>query len=89
MLALRTLLEEGLRAISPQAVIFGAGAERLPNTTLFALDGIKAETAIIALRSRRDRGLAGRRLLVRQGAAVPCPCRHGGFAGARARGACA
>ena len=49
MLALRTLLEEGLRAISPQAVILGGAAERLPNTTLFALEGIKAETAIIAL----------------------------------------
>ena len=49
MLAMRSLLEEGLGAISPQAVIFGAGAERLPNTTLFALDGVNAETAIIAL----------------------------------------
>jgi len=48
MLALRTLLEEGLRTISPQAVILGGAAERLPNTTLFALAGIKAETAIIA-----------------------------------------
>jgi cysteine desulfurase len=48
MLALRNLLEQGLREISPQAVIFGAGAERLPNTTLFSLDGVKAETAIIA-----------------------------------------
>jgi len=49
MLALRTLVEEGLRAISPRAVILGGTAERLPNTTLFALEGIKAETAIIAL----------------------------------------
>jgi cysteine desulfurase len=49
MLALRKLVEEGLRAISPQAVILGAAVERLPNTTLFALEGIKAETAIIAL----------------------------------------
>ncbi len=48
MRALRTLLEEGLRTISPQAVILGAAVERLPNTTLFALEGIKAETAIIA-----------------------------------------
>jgi cysteine desulfurase len=48
MRALRTLLEEGLRTISPQAVIFGAAVERLPNTTLFALEGIKAVTAIIA-----------------------------------------
>jgi cysteine desulfurase len=49
MLALRNLLEEGLRAFSPQVVIFGTAAERLPNTTLFALDGVNAETAIIAL----------------------------------------
>jgi cysteine desulfurase len=48
MLALRDLLEEGLRAISPRITVFGAGAERLPNTTLFALPGVKAETAVIA-----------------------------------------
>jgi cysteine desulfurase len=48
MLALRGRLEAGLKAISPQAVIFGEAAPRLPNTTLFARDGIKAETAIIA-----------------------------------------
>jgi cysteine desulfurase len=48
MLALRNLLETGLAAISPRAVIFGAGAERLPNTTLFAAPGMKAETAVIA-----------------------------------------
>ena len=29
-------------------MIFGADAPRLPNTTLFALPGIKAETAVIA-----------------------------------------
>ena len=49
MLALRTALERGLQVITPQAVVFGAGVERLPNTTLFALKGVKAETAIIAL----------------------------------------
>jgi cysteine desulfurase len=48
MLALRTRLEAGLKAISPQAVIFGQTAERLPNTTLFSLEGLKAETAVIA-----------------------------------------
>jgi cysteine desulfurase len=48
MLALRNFLEEGLRTITPEAVIFGTGAERLPNTTLFSLAGMKAETAIIA-----------------------------------------
>jgi cysteine desulfurase len=45
---LRDVLEAGLRANTPQAVIFGARAERLPNTTLFAVEGIKAETAVIA-----------------------------------------
>jgi len=48
MLALRNRLETGLRAISPQAAIFGAAADRLPNTTLFAVEGMKAETAVIA-----------------------------------------
>jgi cysteine desulfurase len=48
MLALRNLLEDGLRAVAPQTVIFGADAERLPNTTLFSLEGMKAETAVIA-----------------------------------------
>jgi cysteine desulfurase len=46
--ALRRTLEEGLLAISPEAVIFGAGAERVPNTTLFAAPGAKAETMVIA-----------------------------------------
>ena len=48
MLALRNRLEAGLQAIAPQAVIFGREAERLPNTTLFTLPGMKAETAVIA-----------------------------------------
>ena len=52
MRALQDLLETGSRAISPQAVIFGVGAgggaARLPNTTLFAAAGLKAETAVIA-----------------------------------------
>ena len=48
MTALRDRLEAGIKAATPQAVIFGAGAPRLPNTTLFAVPGIKAETAIIA-----------------------------------------
>jgi cysteine desulfurase len=48
MRALRDRLEAGLRSVSPDLVVFGAGAERLPNTTLFALNGMKAETAVIA-----------------------------------------
>ena len=48
MRTLRDLLETGLQAVSPQATIFGASTERLPNTTLFAAPGMKAETAVIA-----------------------------------------
>jgi cysteine desulfurase len=48
MASLRDGLEAGIKAITPQAVFFGAGAPRLPNTTLFAVPGLKAETAIIA-----------------------------------------
>lgn len=48
MESLRDRLEAGLRARTPDAVIFGAEAARLPNTTLFAVPGMKAETAVIA-----------------------------------------
>ena len=48
MRSLRDRLEAGLKAVSPAAVIFGATAERLPNTTLFTAPGMKAETAVIA-----------------------------------------
>jgi cysteine desulfurase len=49
MRALRDRLEAGLRAISSDTIIFGADSERLPNTVLFAVPGVKAETAVIAL----------------------------------------
>src|SRR5205814_8081427 len=39
----------GLRGISTYAVIFGEGVSRVPNPTLFAVPGVKAETALIAL----------------------------------------
>ena len=48
MAALRARLETGLKKATPDVVIFGEGARRLPNTTLFAVPGVKAETAIIA-----------------------------------------
>jgi cysteine desulfurase len=48
MAGLRDLFETKLRAVSAEAVIFGAGADRLPNTSLFAVPGMKAETAVIA-----------------------------------------
>jgi cysteine desulfurase len=48
MAMLRERLESGLKAATPETVIFGAGVARLPNTTLFAVPGMKAETAVIA-----------------------------------------
>ena len=48
MTALRGRIEAAIKAIAPEAVIFGEDAPRLPNTTLFAVPGIKAETAVIA-----------------------------------------
>ena len=47
--ALRDRLEAGLKARMPAAVVLGADAPRLPNTTLLAVPGVKAETAVIAL----------------------------------------
>jgi len=48
MAALRDRLEAGLKTATPPAVIFGIDAPRLPNTTLVAVPGLKAETALIA-----------------------------------------
>ena len=48
MAQLRARLEGKLKAVSPDVVIFGAAAQRVPNTTLFAVPGLKAETAVIA-----------------------------------------
>ena len=44
----RDRLEAGIKAILPEVLIFGESAPRLPNTTLFAVPGMKAETAIIS-----------------------------------------
>jgi cysteine desulfurase len=49
MTAARDHLEARVREIAPEAVIFGADAPRLPNTTLLAMPGIRAETALIGL----------------------------------------
>jgi cysteine desulfurase len=48
MARLRDRLEAGLRAVTPQVLIFGSAVARLPNTTLFTAPGLKAETAVIA-----------------------------------------
>ena len=44
--SLRHRLESGLRQ-TPGAIIFADGVPRLPNTTLFTVPGLKAETAVI------------------------------------------
>jgi cysteine desulfurase len=45
---LRDQFESNLKTMSPKAAIFSETVERLPNTTLFAIPGLKAETAVIA-----------------------------------------
>lgn len=50
-MALRTRLESALRAIGG-VVIFGAGAERLPNTVYFGVRDIDGETLILGLDRR-------------------------------------
>ncbi|MDQ0468857.1 cysteine desulfurase family protein [Labrys wisconsinensis] len=47
--ALQGRLEAGLGRIAPDVVVFGQGAERLPNTICFAVPGIPAETTLMAL----------------------------------------
>ena len=46
---LRQRLEHGLRETWPTTIIFGEEAPRVPNTVQFAVDGLKAQTALIAL----------------------------------------
>ena len=45
---LRSQLEEGLNKI-PSALIFSESEKRLPNTTLFAIEGIEGETLLMQL----------------------------------------
>ena len=47
--SLRDTLEARVRALAPDAVVFGEGAERLPNTLSFSVPGLEAATALIAL----------------------------------------
>lgn len=44
----RDRLEAVIRSVAPDAVVYGAKAERLPNTAFLGIPGIKAETAQIA-----------------------------------------
>jgi cysteine desulfurase len=48
-MSLQQRLEQGLRALDPDVVLFGAGTARLPNTSCFALPGTRAESFLIAL----------------------------------------
>jgi cysteine desulfurase len=47
--ALRDHLEKEIRQQAPDAMVFGGHAPRLPNTSLFAIPGLAAERALIAL----------------------------------------
>lgn len=49
MRALRDRAEAGILALSPEAAILSGRADRLPNTLCFAVPGVAAETAIMAL----------------------------------------
>lgn len=44
--ALQKRLEDGLR-LTPGTIVFSSFAQRLPNTTLFTIPGLRAETAVI------------------------------------------
>jgi cysteine desulfurase len=46
--AMRDAIEAEIVRLAPDAVFYGRGAERLPNTIFFSLPGLKAETAQIA-----------------------------------------
>jgi cysteine desulfurase len=47
--SLRDRFETELKSLASDVVIFGANASRLPNTSNFAIPGLPAETALIAL----------------------------------------
>jgi cysteine desulfurase len=46
---LRDRIEAGVAALAPEALVVGAAAPRLPNTTCLLLPGVAAETQVIAL----------------------------------------
>jgi len=46
--ALRDRLETEIAAIAPEAVVVGAAAPRLPNTSAIAMPGVAAETQVVA-----------------------------------------
>ena len=48
-LALRDQIEAGLTAMEPELTIFGQGAERLPNTSFFAVPDMSSTTLMMSL----------------------------------------
>jgi cysteine desulfurase len=44
---LQKRLEDGLRRLTPGTIVFSSSVQRLPNTTLFTIPGLRAETAVI------------------------------------------
>ncbi len=46
---LRDMAESEIRRLAPEALVFGEMVERLPNTVSFAVPGLTAETALMAL----------------------------------------
>ncbi len=46
---IRDALEDGVRAIAQDAVVFSSSVPRIPNTSCFAVSGTKAETLVIGL----------------------------------------
>lgn len=44
---LRNRLEQGIRAVSNEAIILAEGADRLPNTSCIAMPGVKGETQVM------------------------------------------
>jgi cysteine desulfurase len=70
--ALREKLEDGLRAVCPETVIFGEGTDRLVNTVCFAVPGIAAETALIAFDLERVSVSSGSACSSGARGALPC-----------------
>ncbi|MBX3536211.1 MAG: cysteine desulfurase [Chelatococcus sp.] len=48
MALMRDRVEQDMRSVLPEVVVFGDGVERLANTSAFAIPGVKAETLVMA-----------------------------------------
>ena len=83
MRVLRDRLEAGLGTDS--VVVFSRGVERLPNTSLFAVPGIRAETALINLDLDGIAVSSGSACSSGKVTPLPCPRRHGHRQGTRRR----